>query len=70
MPDKSIKPYDKPAGGWDSLKRSWQALRDEGIVMRGAKALLRTNQNEGFDCPGCAKRFASTVANATNSMTG
>jgi molybdopterin-dependent oxidoreductase alpha subunit len=54
MSEKTIKPYVKPAGGWDSLKRSWQALRDEGIVTRGAKALLRTNQNEGFDCPGCA----------------
>lgn len=54
MSDEHIKPYAKPAGGWDSLKRSWQALRDEGIVTRGAKALLRTNQNEGFDCPGCA----------------
>ncbi len=54
MSEKTIKPYDKAAGGWDSLKRSWQALRDEGIVTRGAKALLRTNQNEGFDCPGCA----------------
>jgi molybdopterin-dependent oxidoreductase alpha subunit len=54
MSDHSIKPYAKPAGGWDSLKRSWQALRDEGIVTRGAKALLRTNQSEGFDCPGCA----------------
>jgi molybdopterin-dependent oxidoreductase alpha subunit len=54
MPDRVIKPYTKPAGGWDSLKRSWQALRVEGIVTRGAKALLRTNQNEGFDCPGCA----------------
>jgi len=54
MSDHSVKPYDKPAGGWDSLKRSWQALRDEGIVTRGAKALLRTNQNDGFDCPGCA----------------
>ena len=54
MSDRSIKPYDKPAGGWDSLKRSWQALRDEGIVTRGAKALLRTNQSDGFDCPGCA----------------
>jgi molybdopterin-dependent oxidoreductase alpha subunit len=54
MSDQSIKPYDKPAGGWDSLKSSWQALRDEGIVTRGAKALLRTNQSEGFDCPGCA----------------
>ena len=54
MSDEHIKPYAKAAGGWDSLKRSWQALRDEGIVTRGAKALLRTNQAEGFDCPGCA----------------
>ena len=54
MSDQSIKPYDKPAGGWDSLKSSWQALREEGIVTRSVKTLLRTNQNEGFDCPGCA----------------
>jgi len=54
MTDPSIKPYTRPAGGWDSLKRSWQALRDEGIVTHGAKAMLRTNQADGFDCPGCA----------------
>ncbi|AVQ00124.1 CbbBc protein [Ahniella affigens] len=49
-----IQPYAKPAGGWDSLKRSYQALREEGIVGPGARAMLRTNQNDGFDCPGCA----------------
>lgn len=52
--DIRIQPYAKPAGGWDSLKRSYQALRDEGIVGAGARAMLRTNQNDGFDCPGCA----------------
>jgi len=54
MASKHIDPYGKPAGGWDSLKRSWQALRDEGIVLVGAGTMLRTNQSDGFDCPGCA----------------
>jgi len=54
MSEKRIEAYTRPAGGWDSLKRSWQALREEGVVGRGARAMLRTNQNDGFDCPGCA----------------
>jgi molybdopterin-dependent oxidoreductase alpha subunit len=54
MTERQIKPYDKPAGGWDSLKRSWQALRDEGVLSIGAGAMLRTNKVDGFDCPGCA----------------
>ena len=49
-----IKPYNKPAGGWDSLQRSWAALRDEGVLGRGSREMLRTNQSDGFDCPGCA----------------
>ncbi len=49
-----IQRYDKPAGGWDSLKRSWQALRDEGVLTIGAGTMLRTNKVDGFDCPGCA----------------
>ena len=54
MSKPTIKPYDKPAGGWDSLKRSWQALRDEGVLTIGAGTMLRTNKVDGFDCPGCA----------------
>ena len=49
-----IQTYDKPAGGWDSLKRSWQALRDEGVLTIGSGTMLRTNKVDGFDCPGCA----------------
>lgn len=49
-----IRPYDKPAGGWDALKASWQALRRQDAVLRGPGTLLRTNQPTGFDCPGCA----------------
>src|SRR5687768_18430648 len=51
---KTIERYDGPAGGWDALKRSWQALREEHIAAFGARTLLRTNQAYGFDCPGCA----------------
>lgn len=51
---KAIEPYDKPAGGWDALKSSWQALREQQVVMKGAGTLLRANQPRGFDCPGCA----------------
>ena len=52
--DAPIRPYDKPAGGWDALKYSWQALRQQDAVLRGPGTLLRTNQPTGFDCPGCA----------------
>jgi len=51
---KSVGRYAKPAGGWDSLKRTLRAINDEGIPLRGARTLLRTNQDTGFDCPGCA----------------
>jgi molybdopterin-dependent oxidoreductase alpha subunit len=51
---KSIDVYLKPAGGWDALKSSWHALREQQVVMRGASTLLHTNQPTGFDCPGCA----------------
>ncbi|MBU8975209.1 FdhF/YdeP family oxidoreductase [Lysobacter sp. MMG2] len=51
---KPIEHYLKPAGGWDALRSSWQALRDQQVVMKGASTLLRANQPRGFDCPGCA----------------
>ena len=49
-----IKPYTKAAGGWDSLISSVQHLLRAGNPGRGAKTLLKLNQEEGFDCPGCA----------------
>jgi molybdopterin-dependent oxidoreductase alpha subunit len=51
---KPIDVYLKPAGGWDALKSSWHALREQQVVVKGASTLLRTNQPAGFDCPGCA----------------
>ena len=37
---KSIDVYLKPAGGWDALKSSWHALREQQVVMKGAGTLL------------------------------
>ena len=53
MPNR-IEPYSKPAGGWDSLLSSLRAVQAEGIVAKGGRTMLRANQPEGFDCPGCA----------------
>ncbi|KFN50456.1 FdhF/YdeP family oxidoreductase [Arenimonas composti] len=46
--------YDKAAGGLDALTSSFRHVREQGIVTRGARTLLRANQPDGFDCPGCA----------------
>ena len=51
---KSIERYNEPAGGWGALKALGEHLVEQGIAVKGAKTLLRMNQPEGFDCPGCA----------------
>src|SRR5215207_8426905 len=38
------------AAVWSSMKH---IVREAGVV-RGARTLLKVNQKEGFDCPGCA----------------
>jgi len=47
-------PYPHPAGGWGALQASLRIAREETGLVRGAKTLLRVNQPDGFDCPGCA----------------
>lgn len=49
-----IKSYKEPAGGWGALKALGEHLVEQGIPVKGAATLLRMNQPEGFDCPGCA----------------
>ena len=53
MPLK-ITDYEGAAGGWDALASSFRHIREQGIVGRGARTMLRANQPDGFDCPGCA----------------
>ena len=52
--DKSVRPYNSPAGGWGALKAVGTALLDQGVPVTGVKSLMRMNKPEGFDCPGCA----------------
>ncbi|MFM0734046.1 FdhF/YdeP family oxidoreductase [Paraburkholderia sediminicola] len=49
-----IREYDHPAGGWGALKATSQAIRLQMESIKAPLTLLRTNQPDGFDCPGCA----------------
>ncbi|MDK4740492.1 FdhF/YdeP family oxidoreductase [Rhizobium sp. CNPSo 3464] len=42
------------AGGWGALKSCGKRLLQSGAPLSGARAMLRANQPDGFDCPGCA----------------
>ena len=41
------------AGGIPAILTSLKHTTNEMGVTRGARALLRVNQKQGFDCPGC-----------------
>jgi molybdopterin-dependent oxidoreductase alpha subunit len=51
---EGIETYDSPAGGWGALAAVAGALRREQVALAGPLTLLKANQPEGFDCPGCA----------------
>ncbi|WP_267357598.1 MULTISPECIES: FdhF/YdeP family oxidoreductase [unclassified Methylobacterium] len=42
------------AGGWGALKSCGKHLLSSRAPLTGARALLKANQPDGFDCPGCA----------------
>ncbi|WP_343312550.1 FdhF/YdeP family oxidoreductase [Brucella sp. BE17] len=44
----------RAAGGWGALKSCGKQLLASGAPLSGAKTLLKANQPDGFDCPGCA----------------
>ena len=46
--------YQGAAGGWPALREVVRHLREQEVLMKGNKTLMRANQPEGFDCPGCA----------------
>lgn len=48
------RPYDGPAGGWPALGAVAEVLADQATVIEGGRSLLAANQQDGFDCPGCA----------------
>ncbi len=51
---EGIERYDDPAGGWGALKAVAKTLAHQQVVAQGAATLLKANQPDGFDCPGCA----------------
>ena len=51
---RGVRPYRQAAGGWGAVKAVAGALTDQETLIEGGKTLMRANQPEGFDCPGCA----------------
>jgi molybdopterin-dependent oxidoreductase alpha subunit len=42
------------AGGWKAVSATVSYAAEQTGIARGARVLLRTNQEQAFDCPGCA----------------
>ncbi|UVM05345.1 FdhF/YdeP family oxidoreductase [Pseudomonas laurylsulfatiphila] len=53
-PVPRYKPYKGPAGGWGALISVAQAWLTSDNALKNLRIMLKTNQNGGFDCPGCA----------------
>ncbi|TRX72761.1 FdhF/YdeP family oxidoreductase [Pseudomonas mangiferae] len=53
-PDPRYTPYKGPAAGWGALRSVAHFWLDSKQPFKNLRALLKTNQNGGFDCPGCA----------------
>ncbi|MEC9315411.1 MAG: FdhF/YdeP family oxidoreductase, partial [Pseudomonadota bacterium] len=54
IPVSHYKPYNGPAAGWGALvsvTRNWLGSKN---AMKNIRAMLKTNQDHGLDCPGCA----------------
>lgn len=49
-----ITQQKKTAGGVDAITSSIKHIVDAVGIVEGTKALLKINQFDGFDCPGCA----------------
>ncbi|MGE8361772.1 FdhF/YdeP family oxidoreductase [Pseudomonas sp.] len=48
------KPYTGAAAGWGALRSVAHFWLDSKQPFKNLRALLKTNQSGGFDCPGCA----------------
>lgn len=52
--NEHIKSYDGPAAGWGALKSVTKSWLGSDNAVKNIRAMLKTNQDTGFDCPGCA----------------
>ncbi|MEM6313715.1 MAG: molybdopterin-dependent oxidoreductase, partial [Planctomycetota bacterium] len=53
-PKEKPRAYHHPAAGWGALKSTGKIAVKQKTLVRGSLSLLRVNQPDGFDCPGCA----------------
>lgn len=53
-PTPRYKPYKGAAGGWGALISVTHAWLTSDNALKNLRMMLKTNQNGGFDCPGCA----------------
>ena len=53
-PDAKTRPYGAAAGGAGALKAVFKEARQTTGITQAARLLLKVNQPDGFDCPGCA----------------
>ncbi|WP_207001832.1 FdhF/YdeP family oxidoreductase [Trinickia mobilis] len=70
-PQGRIEPYNQPAAGWGALKYVAINLIKERVAGGNYKTLLKQNQPDGFDCPGCAwpdRNHASTFEFCENGV--
>ncbi len=49
-----VRPYHHAAAGFGAIASTVKHAYHEMGVLRGASTLLKVNQTNGFDCPGCA----------------
>ena len=49
-----IYQYKSAAGGWGALKSVGKHLLHSQVSLSNIQSLLKMNQPDGFDCPGCA----------------
>ncbi|MFG0409180.1 FdhF/YdeP family oxidoreductase [Pseudomonas sp. FYR_11] len=52
--DEHIRDYKGAAAGWGALKSVTKSWLGSDNAFKNLRAMLKTNQNGGFDCPGCA----------------
>jgi len=52
--EPKISEYRHPAAGWGALKQVAISVFKDKLSDKGARLLLKQNQPDGFDCPGCA----------------
>ncbi|WP_322048557.1 FdhF/YdeP family oxidoreductase [Paraburkholderia sp. J67] len=70
-PEARIEPYHHPAAGWGALKQVAINLIKEKVTGGNYRTLLKQNQPDGFDCPGCAwpdREHASTFEFCENGV--